>query len=346
MPAATRIPVLSAPPCPLKKAPKYYLDLPDPPVLDLAERLHIFCPQGLNRTFFCNSGSEANETAFLLARIATGKRRILSLRRGLHGRTYLGMSATGIDFWRADPHLDPAFVQIPSPFDDRLHRTTPEAEKASLPPWPRRSEIGRRCGMIVEPIQGNGGIIPLSPAFLRGIREATRNASALLIADEVQTGPWRTGGWFGVTESGIVPDLMTLAKALGNGVPIAAEAADGGGIRLLHPAVGLDFLGGQSPYPAPPHWPSWIICGKRSFPVAPPGWAPGWAPALRTFPAAGPASWAFGGGASCGGSISSMRGGTRIPRERIGFWKKRKTEASWSARTDPSATSWRFSPPW
>jgi alanine-glyoxylate transaminase/(R)-3-amino-2-methylpropionate-pyruvate transaminase len=185
------------------------------PVVDLAERLAGWLPGGLTRTFFCNSGSEANEGAFLAARLHTGRHRILSLDRGLHGRTYLGMSATGLGMWRTDPHLDPAFTVLPGPLDADRSLAALEAELAA----------GDVAALIVEPIQGNGGIVPLPDAYLRALKARLEAHGALLIADEIQTGFGRTGTRFAIEASGVVPDLLTMAKALGNGVPIAAYAA-------------------------------------------------------------------------------------------------------------------------
>jgi len=186
------------------------------PVVDLAEALAGLLPGNLRRTFFCNSGSEANEGAFLAARLHTGRHRILSLDRGLHGRTYLGMSATGLALWRTDPHLDPAFTVLPGPLEAEASLAALEAELAA----------GDVAALILEPIQGNGGIVPLPDAYVRAVKQRLEAHGALLIADEIQTGFGRTGTRFAIEASGVVPDLMTLAKALGNGIPIAAWATN------------------------------------------------------------------------------------------------------------------------
>lgn len=187
------------------------------PVVDLAERLAQRLPGDLNRSFFCNSGSEANEMAFLMARVATGRQRIVSLVRGLHGRTYWGMSATGLDLWRTDAHLDPHFVQVANPHD--------VGEQAALQALGAELDRGDVAAVIVEPIQGNGGIIPLSVTYLQAVRRMTKSTQTLLIADEIQTGFGRTGRWFGFEESALVPDIVSMAKALGNGIPIAVVTA-------------------------------------------------------------------------------------------------------------------------
>jgi 4-aminobutyrate aminotransferase len=206
------------------------------PVVDLAERLAQKLPGDLNRSFFCNSGSEANEMAFLLARVATGRRRIVSLVRGLHGRTYQGMSATGLDLWRTDPFLDPDFVQVSNPFD-----VGEPAALAALETELARADV---AAVIVEPLQGNGGIIPLPASYLREVRRQTEARGTLLILDEIQTGFGRTGRWFGFEESGILPDIVSMAKALGNGVPIAAVTArESVAVKLTRPSAST--LGGN-----------------------------------------------------------------------------------------------------
>lgn len=192
------------------------------PALDLAERLAGILPGGIRKSFFCCSGTEANEGAFLLARLHTGRQRILALSRGLHGRTYLGMSATGLPMWRTDPDLAPFVGILPGPYDEGAGRVTDMAMEASL------DAIGRELGrddvacLILEPVQGNGGIIPLPAEYLRRIRALTAGHGTLLVADEVQTALGRTGALFAIDRSGVEPDVVTMAKALGNGLPIAA----------------------------------------------------------------------------------------------------------------------------
>jgi 4-aminobutyrate aminotransferase len=195
------------------------------PIVDLAERLAGLLPGDIRRSFFCNSGSEANEGAFLLARLHTGRRRVVSLERGLHGRTYLGMSATGLSMWRTDSRLDPTFAVVPGPFDAALRRTSAEAATRSLAAIERELDEDDVAALILEPIQGNGGIVVLPDDYLRALRALTAERGVLLIADEVQTGFGRTGSCFAVEHASVVPDIITMAKALGNGIPIAAYSA-------------------------------------------------------------------------------------------------------------------------
>lgn len=191
----------------------------------LAERLAQVMPGDLKRSFFCSSGSEANEGALLLARLHTGRRGFISLEHSLHGRTYLTMSVTGLRMWRADDYLDAEDVTfIPRPYDESL--SAEEAAQRSLAAL--RSVLEERgeeiAAMIVEPIQGNGGIIVPPSWYFREVKALLERYGVLLICDEIQTGFGRTGRMFAIEHYGVVPDIMTMAKALGNGTPISAFA--------------------------------------------------------------------------------------------------------------------------
>ena len=181
------------------------------PVVELAERLAEVLPGDLTRSFFCNSGSEANEGAMLLARLATGRREFVALSRGLHGRTCLSSAANGIPMWRTDPYLDEMPVRIAADTDDLCRILEEEGE--------------RIAAVIAEPIQGNGGIYPLPPDFFVRTAPLMRDKGVLFIADEVQTGFARTGRMFAIEHYAFVPDILTGAKALGNGFPIGFFAA-------------------------------------------------------------------------------------------------------------------------
>ncbi len=193
----------------------------------LAERLAGLLPGNLNRTFFCNSGSEANEGALLLARLHTGRRGFISLTQSLHGRTYLTMSVTGLAMWRADRYLEEEPVYfIPRPFDDN-HVDHDEAAKHSLVALKTLLEQKGHeiAAMIIEPLQGNGGIIVPPLWYFKEVKVLLENYGVLLICDEIQSGFGRTGSLFAIQHYGIVPDILTMAKALGNGTPISAFAA-------------------------------------------------------------------------------------------------------------------------
>jgi len=170
-----------------------------------------------DRVYFCNSGGEANEAALKLARrfmhVVRGepeRNLIVATHGSFHGRTFATMSITGQEKYRANfgPLLEPVTL---IPFADL------EAAEKVL--------SGRTaCAIVVEPIQAEGGIIVPPEGYLAGLREICDRTGTLLIFDEVQTGIGRTGKWFGHQWDGVTPDVMTLAKALGGGVPIGAMA--------------------------------------------------------------------------------------------------------------------------
>ncbi len=178
------------------------------PQADLAEKLSSVAPEGLEFTFFSNSGTEAVEAALKFAKAATGREKIVSTVGGYHGKTIGALATTGREKYRTPfTPLMPGVDYVP--YGDL------DAAREAL--------NGHAAAMIVEPIQGEGGIIVPPKGYLPGLRTACDEASALLIVDEVQTGLARTGAMFGSDHEGVRPDLMTLAKALGGGVmPIGA----------------------------------------------------------------------------------------------------------------------------
>ncbi len=196
------------------------------PMVELAERLAAIMPGGIKRSFFCASGSEANEGAALLAQIHTGRTEILALRQALHGRTKLTMSLTGLSFWRIDPAPVGGIVHVANPYCYRCPLGYPadsceiecadEVEKAIA-----TSTSGRVAAFLAEPIQGNGGIIVPPDGYFERVKGILDRSGILLIADEVQTGYGRTGRMFACEHWDVIPDIITSAKALGNGTPIA-----------------------------------------------------------------------------------------------------------------------------
>ena len=187
------------------------------PQLELAGRLLRLTGAGESgRVFFANSGTEAIEAAIKLAR-RTGRQRILSLEHSFHGRTIGALALTGKPALREpfEPLL-PHIEHIPS---------TIEALQAAIGP-----DV---AALVVEPIKGEAGVIPLPDGYLRAARELTTANGALLIVDEIQTGAGRTGAWFGYQHDGIVPDAITLAKGIGGGVPIGALVTFGAASDLL-----------------------------------------------------------------------------------------------------------------
>lgn len=192
------------------------------PIADLAEKLAEILPGDIKRTFFCVTGSEANEGAMTLARLHTGKSGYISLVGGLHGRTHLTLSVTGIPMWRLDEKLvtDNIF------FIERPHSHVLSDEEAMNKSLQQLETILNEHGdqiaaMILEPIQGNGGIIMYPADFLKKAKTLLEKHDVLLIVDEVQTGYGRTGKLFGVEHYDVVPDIIVTAKALGNGIPIS-----------------------------------------------------------------------------------------------------------------------------
>ena len=180
------------------------------PMLRLAALLSERFPGG--RAFFCNSGAEANEAALKIARKATGRTRIVALEGGFHGRTLGALSATGQPSkWEGFGPLVPG-ISFARPNDV-------ESLEAALAP------AGDTALLLLEPVLGEGGVIPLEPAFAQAAAELALEVGALLCVDEVQAGMGRTGTFFAHEQLGITPDLITLAKGLGNGLPIGALLA-------------------------------------------------------------------------------------------------------------------------
>ena len=181
------------------------------PMLELAERIAELAPGALKRTFFCASGSEANEGALLLATLATGRNQVLYLKNGLHGRTKWSMSVNGLDMWRTDPEPMVSCLQVPGPGNpDSLNQIENHLKKKDV------------AALIAEPVQGNGGIIVPPNDYWPSLRQLCSRYGTILIADEIQTAWNRTGKWFATEHWNVIPDIVTVAKALGNGFPIAA----------------------------------------------------------------------------------------------------------------------------
>lgn len=174
---------------------------------ELFERLVEVMPEGLSRVFFCNSGAEANEAAIKFARISTGRSGVVATMRGFHGRTMGALSATWDKKYR-EPFspLVPEFTHVP-------YNKLDAAEKA----------IGEDTAcVLVEVVQGEGGVRPGSRDYFEGLRQICDRRGALLIIDEVQTGFGRTGRMFASEHYGLRPDLMCMAKAIGGGLPMGA----------------------------------------------------------------------------------------------------------------------------
>lgn len=219
------------------------------PMVDLAERLASITPGNLSRTFFCNSGSEANEGALLLAKIFSGSIGFIALENALHGRTYLTMSITGIPMWRTDFDLSNKVTFVPRPYCYRcsLKLSYPSCDLRCA--YEIEKEIAKvrsykMAAFIAEPIQGNGGIIVPPPDYFKVVKEITEKHGVLFICDEVQTGFGRTGTMFAIEQWGIIPDVLTVAKALANGVPVGAFTTTAE-IASSYTKPGASTLGGN-----------------------------------------------------------------------------------------------------
>jgi acetylornithine/N-succinyldiaminopimelate aminotransferase len=208
-------------------SPSYY----NAPMIRLAEL--IARHSGLDKTFFTNSGAEANEGAIKLARKwgeahRGGAYEIITFDHGFHGRTLATMAASGKPQWERlfEPKV-PGF---------------PKAELNNL------ASVERLIGaatvaVMLEPIQGEAGVYPATEQFLRDLRELTRRDGLLLILDEIQTGIGRTGTFFAFEHAGITPDIMTLGKGLGGGIPLAAMVAHQDVCCFAHGDQGGTFNG-------------------------------------------------------------------------------------------------------
>lgn len=205
-----------------------------PPQLALAARLKRLAGTGpTGRVYFGNSGAEANEAAFKLARLHgrdTGRRRILTLRGGFHGRTMGTLAMTGKPALQSDflpmvpgvEHIDATIDALEAAMDDRV------------------------AALVVEPIQGEAGVIELPEGYLTAARALTEGHGALLIVDEIQTGAGRTGEWFAFQHEGITPDAITVAKGVGGGFPIGALITYGAASELFYPGTHGSTFGGNA----------------------------------------------------------------------------------------------------
>ena len=202
------------------------------PVVEVAEALRARVGDDTARVFFCNSGAEANEAAFKLARL-TGRRRILAAERGFHGRTMGSLALTGQPDKRAPFEPMPAGVEFFTYGDI-------EALEALV-----QQDPGNTAAIILEPIQGETGVIPAPEGFLTKVREICDAHGILFITDEVQTGVGRTGDFFAFQHEGVLPDVITMAKGLGGGLPIGATIARGRAATLFTPGSHGTTFGGN-----------------------------------------------------------------------------------------------------
>ncbi|MFE6943577.1 acetylornithine transaminase [Streptomyces chartreusis] len=199
------------------------------PTVALAERLlQLFGRDG--KVFFCNSGAEANEAAFKIGRL-TGRTHMVATDGGFHGRTMGALALTG------QPAKQDPFLPLPGdvthvPYGDAQALAAAVTEETAL--------------VIIEPIQGENGVVVPPAGYLKAARAITAATGALLVLDEVQTGTGRTGHWFAYQASeGVLPDVVTLAKQLGGGLPLGATVAFGRAAELLQPGHHGTTFGGN-----------------------------------------------------------------------------------------------------
>ncbi|MEU1210077.1 acetylornithine transaminase [Nocardia sp. NPDC005825] len=199
------------------------------PVIELAERLLAHFGDGHGKAFFCNSGTEANEAAFKMARL-TGRTKIVACEEAFHGRTMGALALTGQPSKREPFEPMPAGV-VHVPYGDALALAAAVDKDTAA--------------VFIEPIMGESGVVVPPADYLAKARAITKDQGALLILDEVQTGIGRTGAFYAHQAAGIVPDVITLAKGLGGGLPIGAVLAQGPAADLLQPGMHGTTFGGN-----------------------------------------------------------------------------------------------------
>src|SRR5690606_31780199 len=199
---------------------------PTEPVVDLAETLARLAPGNLSQSYFTVSGTEADETAVMMAQLHTGDTALIASRHGYSGRSLLAQSITGHAPWRALTSQVAGIKHAPAPYCYRcpLHLTYPSRGVAcakDIEELIRTTTTGRIAGFIAEPIQGVGGFITPPREYFEIAVEIVRKYGGVFICDEVQTGFGRTGGsMWGIEHWGVQPDIMTMAKGIANGLPL------------------------------------------------------------------------------------------------------------------------------
>jgi 4-aminobutyrate aminotransferase-like enzyme len=214
---------------------------PTEAIVSLAEKMAKIAPDKLQKSYFTNSGSEANEVAVLTARMHTGNYEIIALRHGYSGHTQLTKSLTGLHTWRKAGVVPFGIVQAPGPYCYRCSYglTYPSCElhcAKDIEEVIKTSTGGQVAGLLAETIQGLGGVVTPPPGYFKIVANIVRNYGGLFISDEVQTGFGRTGKhWFGIEHWEVEPDLMTCAKGMANGVPI--------GCTMTRPEIADSYKG-------------------------------------------------------------------------------------------------------
>ncbi|MBU3692940.1 MAG: acetylornithine transaminase [Candidatus Nanopelagicaceae bacterium] len=199
------------------------------PGMELAEELIQMTGSSSARVFFCNSGAEANEAALKLSRL-TGRKGVVAAKGAFHGRTMGALSLTGQPAKR-------------NPFKPLL-RNIRHVDYGDIKALKRA--VSKRTAMVIlEPIMGEAGVVVPPTGYLKAAREICDTKGALLVIDAVQTGMGRTGSWFGYEDEGITPDVITIAKGIGGGLPLGAMIALGNCSQLLQPGMHGTTFGGN-----------------------------------------------------------------------------------------------------
>ncbi len=220
------------------------------PQSDLAEKLHQITPGRLKKSFFTNSGTEADDTAIHAAKTATGRHEIVVLRHSYSGRSATSLSSMGHSTWRPLPAQVAGFVHARAPYCYRcpFKLTYPECGLAcanDIEELIMTTTTGEIAAFMAEPILGVGGFIVPPPGYFERAVEITRNHGGLFIADEVQTAWGRTGDkWFGIEHWNVEPDIITSAKGLGNGVPVGITVATPE-VADSYPGLSFSTFGGN-----------------------------------------------------------------------------------------------------
>ncbi|HSF20345.1 MAG TPA: aspartate aminotransferase family protein [Vicinamibacteria bacterium] len=204
---------------------------PNEPMVAVAEKLASITPGKLQKSFFTNSGTEANETAILLAQLYTGRQEIVALRHGYSGRSLLAMAATGQSAWRLGGTQIAGLKHVANAYCYRCPYglTYPSCDlhcARDVEAVIQTTTSGKIAGFIAEPIQGVGGFITPPPEYFPIVVDIVRRYGGVFICDEVQTGWGRTGDfWCGIEHWGVEPEIMTFAKGMANGTPVGATIA-------------------------------------------------------------------------------------------------------------------------
>lgn len=200
---------------------------PSIPVVELAEKLANLAPNKLEKVFFTASGTEADETAVMMAQLYTGNSELVALRHGYSGRSLLAQSLTAHASWRALPTQVSAVKHALSPYCYRCPLSLKPESCAiecakDVEELIQTTTTGKIAGILVEPIQGVGGFITPPDEYFQIVADIIRKYGGIFISDEVQTGFGRTGKTWGIEHSGVEPDMITAAKGIANGMPLAA----------------------------------------------------------------------------------------------------------------------------